>query len=682
MANEVIFDGKKLSELILEQEISELANEYNSPSGKKLLEEGWADLGGLITRPSDWFHLALDVAGVVPGLGMGPDLLNMVWYIAEGRLILAGFSAFAAIPGFGWLAPPLKIMAAGGKVSARALQRAAHAFPGVATQIVRMGNRAAPGAGTSMAKAVKKFLKEGIEAGGGKVPAVGAGGVAARETAEKMMKGGFGDLTQTGASKIWTKGGKEVAIQKIGKEALARGATMAQHASKMAKAGAKIEAKAIPKINDLITKISRQHAARLFGTTMTPKMISKTARNEWRLIRKLKYFGANDKTINLILKQTGSPTTMSTARAALKSIRVAHPAAKEVLAKWGPSEMAKWGARIVGRGPYAVVKYYTVTAMSTGLDGEEHVTEIDPFTEEDEPSGGAPEESPTGAGRCATVLRRGCSGENVEKLQKDLTSLNYGNLLGTSGPNGDGIDGQYGSKTKEAVDAFQTSTCKKSAESMAISCRGECGNCDGKAGPETLAEIAKALKEGETPGTATPEEKPAEETPTEPTEKKPKTADEIAIADIDKAYGGKASRADMLKLIRGIWIAESRGQKSMAYELVKFLIDKRRIEPAKAFWDVRSALINDKKEDDEDWNWEKASNNAMTKLNIAPDRWTGLEEKAKYNVDRNLKGHRKEGGPSSLFESKQKKNVFTVLQEHKQSAHNNTFEKLIKNISN
>ena len=681
--NEVIFDGKKLNELILEQKISELANEYISSSDNELLEEGWADLGGLITRPSDWFHLALDVAGMVPGLGVGPDLLNMVWYFAEGRPILAGFSAFAAIPGFGWLAPPLKIMAAGGKVSVRVLERAAQAFPGVYTKIVRMGNKVHPGAGVDMAIAVEKFLKEGIEAGGGKVPAVGAGGAAARETAEKMMKGGFGDLTQTGTSKIYTAGGKEIAIQKIGKEALEQGANRAQHASKMAKAGAKIEANAIPEINRLITKISTRHTWRLARTTpAASQVISNLARAEWELIRKLKYFGANDKTINLILKQMGSPTTMSTARAALKSIRVAHPAAKKVLAKWGPSEMAKWGARIVGRGPYAVVKYYTVTAMSTGLDGEEHVTEIDPFTEEDEPSGGAPEESPTGVGRCATVLRRGCSGENVEKLQKDLTSLNYGNLLGTSGPNGDGIDGQYGGKTKEAVDAFQTSTCKKSAESMAISCRGECGNCDGKAGPETLAEIAKALEEDETPGAATPEEKPAEETPTEPAEKKPKTADEIAIADIDKAYGGKASRADMLKLIRGIWIAEDRDQKSMAYELVKFLIDKRRIEPAKAFWDVRSALINDKKEDDEDWNWEKASNNAMTKLNIAPDRWTGLEEKAKYNVDKNLKGHRKEGGSSSLFESKQKKNVFVVLQEHKQSAHNNTFEKLIKNISN
>ena len=44
MANKITFDGKKLSELILEQKISELANEYNSPSGEILLEGGWAAL--------------------------------------------------------------------------------------------------------------------------------------------------------------------------------------------------------------------------------------------------------------------------------------------------------------------------------------------------------------------------------------------------------------------------------------------------------------------------------------------------------------------------------------------------------------------------------------------------------------------------------------------------------------
>ncbi len=49
-------------------------------------------------------HLGLDVIGMVPVIGVPADLLNAGIYGIEGRYVEAGFSAFAAIPGLGYLA--------------------------------------------------------------------------------------------------------------------------------------------------------------------------------------------------------------------------------------------------------------------------------------------------------------------------------------------------------------------------------------------------------------------------------------------------------------------------------------------------------------------------------------------------------------------------------------------------
>ena len=51
------------------------------------------------------------------------------------------------------------------------------------------------------------------------------------------------------------------------------------------------------------------------------------------------------------------------------------------------------------------------------------------------------------------LLKQGCRGENVKTLQSKLKELGYN--LGSTGPNRDGVDGIYGSKTKEAVRDFQ-----------------------------------------------------------------------------------------------------------------------------------------------------------------------------------------------------------------------------------
>jgi len=45
---------------------------------------------------------------------------------------------------------------------------------------------------------------------------------------------------------------------------------------------------------------------------------------------------------------------------------------------------------------------------------------------------------------------------NISKIQQALKDANYGQYLGTSGPNRDGVDGVYGKNTKEAIMKYQS----------------------------------------------------------------------------------------------------------------------------------------------------------------------------------------------------------------------------------
>lgn len=45
---------------------------------------------------------------------------------------------------------------------------------------------------------------------------------------------------------------------------------------------------------------------------------------------------------------------------------------------------------------------------------------------------------------------------NISKIQQALKNANYGEYLGTSGPNKDGVDGVYGKNTKEAIMKYQS----------------------------------------------------------------------------------------------------------------------------------------------------------------------------------------------------------------------------------
>ena len=46
-------------------------------------------------------HLALDIAGLVPGIGEAADLTNALWYSKKGQYLMAGFSIVSMIPGMG-----------------------------------------------------------------------------------------------------------------------------------------------------------------------------------------------------------------------------------------------------------------------------------------------------------------------------------------------------------------------------------------------------------------------------------------------------------------------------------------------------------------------------------------------------------------------------------------------------
>ncbi|WP_222593199.1 hypothetical protein, partial [Cellulomonas composti] len=53
-------------------------------------------------------HLALDMIGLIPGIGEPADAINAGWYAAEGNWVDAGFSAAGTIPMLGWLGTAAK----------------------------------------------------------------------------------------------------------------------------------------------------------------------------------------------------------------------------------------------------------------------------------------------------------------------------------------------------------------------------------------------------------------------------------------------------------------------------------------------------------------------------------------------------------------------------------------------
>tara|TARA_R100001198_G_scaffold33716_1_gene18105 strand:- start:2015 stop:2851 length:837 start_codon:yes stop_codon:yes gene_type:complete len=65
---------------------------------------------------SDWGHLALDVAGMIPLVGVAADGINAAWYAGEGDWENAALSGLAAIPGAGQAATATKLARKGMKL--------------------------------------------------------------------------------------------------------------------------------------------------------------------------------------------------------------------------------------------------------------------------------------------------------------------------------------------------------------------------------------------------------------------------------------------------------------------------------------------------------------------------------------------------------------------------------------
>lgn len=76
------------------------------------------------------------------------------------------------------------------------------------------------------------------------------------------------------------------------------------------------------------------------------------------------------------------------------------------------------------------------------------------------------------------ILRVGSKGEDVKNLQRRLKELGYN--LGTTGSNGDGVDGNYGGMTSNAVEKFQRKVFKSYLE------------WDGQAGKKTVEALNNA----------------------------------------------------------------------------------------------------------------------------------------------------------------------------------------------
>ena len=111
-------------------------------------------------------------------------------------------------------------------------------------------------------------------------------------------------------------------------------------------------------------------------------------------------------------------------------------------------------------------------------------TVVLPVSSTPSPTPNPPTPSPTPAPTTtcdskSETVKKGAKGTKVIELQRDLTQLGYGGLLGKFGPNGDGIDGIFGDNTKKVVIKFQQDKQLK--------------KIDGIVGPETWGSICTSI---------------------------------------------------------------------------------------------------------------------------------------------------------------------------------------------
>ncbi|MEU8609253.1 DNRLRE domain-containing protein [Actinoplanes sp. NPDC048791] len=145
---------------------------------------------------SDVGHAALDVAGLVPGVGEVADLANAAWYAAEGDYGNAALSAASAIPFAGYAASAAK----GAKYAAKGVDAAQSAAKGA--DAARSGSKAAnaaQGGGKAAPSPAKASSGGGGPTGGAK--ATGGGGSAGPAKARGGGGGGGAKSGGTAASR-------------------------------------------------------------------------------------------------------------------------------------------------------------------------------------------------------------------------------------------------------------------------------------------------------------------------------------------------------------------------------------------------------------------------------------------------------------------------------------------------
>ncbi|MGW4947749.1 DNRLRE domain-containing protein [Actinoplanes sp. NPDC004185] len=134
---------------------------------------------------SDIGHAALDVAGLVPGVGEVADLANAAWYAGEGDYANAALSAASAIPFAGYGASAAK----GAKYAAKGVDAAQGAAKGAdAARTGAKASNAAQGAGKASPSPVKASSGGGGPAGNAR----GSGGSGGTPKAGSGGRGGGG----------------------------------------------------------------------------------------------------------------------------------------------------------------------------------------------------------------------------------------------------------------------------------------------------------------------------------------------------------------------------------------------------------------------------------------------------------------------------------------------------------
>ena len=70
---------------------------------------GWDEDTTTFTKVLDVISLILDIAGIVPGIGIAIDVFNILINLLRGKYVLAGIGIISVIPIIGTIGPALKI---------------------------------------------------------------------------------------------------------------------------------------------------------------------------------------------------------------------------------------------------------------------------------------------------------------------------------------------------------------------------------------------------------------------------------------------------------------------------------------------------------------------------------------------------------------------------------------------